>query len=228
MIHFLHLKNTSILEQLRLEEALLRTDNKNWCIINEGSDPAIVMGVSGKPADLIHCDRADIPIIKRFSGGGTVVVDDKTLFVSFIFQKDAVPIKAYPEPILKWSAQLYANAFSIAGFGLRENDYVIGETKCAGNAQYLSKNRWLHHSTFLWDYSHSRMSLLKMPARQPKYRAQRDHGDFIMRLKPHFPSMNDMVTSIRNELGAHFQITDVKNSILSQNFPEHRKSTCII
>ena len=38
-----------ILEQLQLEEALFRADQRNWCLLNSGSPPAIVMGISGLP-----------------------------------------------------------------------------------------------------------------------------------------------------------------------------------
>ena len=34
------------------------------------------MGISGKPEELVNLDRLSIPLIKRFSGGGTVVVDE--------------------------------------------------------------------------------------------------------------------------------------------------------
>ena len=47
-----------IYDQLLLEEALLRSDTRNWCIISEGSPPAIVMGISGKKHELIDCARA--------------------------------------------------------------------------------------------------------------------------------------------------------------------------
>ena len=44
----LRMRQVPILQQLRLEEALLRADDANWCIINDGSaTPAIVMGISG-------------------------------------------------------------------------------------------------------------------------------------------------------------------------------------
>ncbi len=51
--HLLQLQNMPILEQLRLEEALLRADDRNWILINRGSPPAIVMGISGKPINCI-------------------------------------------------------------------------------------------------------------------------------------------------------------------------------
>lgn len=48
LMNLLRLKGTPILQQLHLEEKLLRTSKDNWCIINDGTDsPAIVMGVSG-------------------------------------------------------------------------------------------------------------------------------------------------------------------------------------
>ena len=44
----LRLTRIPILQQLQLEEALLRADSSNWCIINDGTPaPAIVMGISG-------------------------------------------------------------------------------------------------------------------------------------------------------------------------------------
>ena len=47
-LHLLRLENIPILEQLAIEEALLRTDHRNICIVNSGTPPAIVMGISGK------------------------------------------------------------------------------------------------------------------------------------------------------------------------------------
>ena len=151
-INILHLKGTPIFDQLQIEEALLRANGENWCLINEGSPPSIVMGISGKSEELIdhkQIQSAPLPIIKRFSGGGTVVVDDDTLFVSFIFQKEVHDFPCYPEPILRWSEQFYQEAFSIPEFHLLENDYVIGKHKCGGNAQYIKKHRFVHLTTFL-------------------------------------------------------------------------------
>ena len=69
-LHLLTLKNHDIQDQLLLEEALLRKTDKNWCILNHGSPPRIVMGISGKPHDLINMSKIvedPIPLIKRYS-----------------------------------------------------------------------------------------------------------------------------------------------------------------
>lgn len=88
MIRLLQLRHVPVLQQLRLEEALLRNDARNWCITNSGSDPpVVVMGISGKPERLLDLDRVQrdgVPVIRRYSGGGTVVVDRNTHYVSFI------------------------------------------------------------------------------------------------------------------------------------------------
>lgn len=68
-----------------------------------------------------------IPIIRRFTGGGTVVVDHGTIFVTLICNKDAVPnVKPFPRSIMSWSGLLYSQVFEgLADFHLRENGTMI-------------------------------------------------------------------------------------------------------
>lgn len=45
------------------------------------------MGFSAKPPELIDIEKVkkdSIPVIRRFTGGGTVIVDEDTLFGSII------------------------------------------------------------------------------------------------------------------------------------------------
>ncbi|XP_057780373.1 uncharacterized protein LOC130998949 isoform X1 [Salvia miltiorrhiza] len=211
IINLLRLKGVSILQQLHLEERLLRTSSENWCIINDGTTrPTIVMGVSGKPKELLETDavlRDEIPVIRRFTGGGTVIVDQGTIFVTFICNKDAIPgLQSYPRPIMSWSSLIYKNMFQgIGEFGLRENDYVLGNRKFGGNAQSITKNRWVHHTSFLWDYEVSNMGYLKMPTRVPEYRQARNHVEFICRLKE-FMSRSDFINGTTDGVAAYFSL----------------------
>ncbi len=128
------------------------------CLLNRGSPPAIVMGISGKMDELIYREKfhqAPLPVIRRFSGGGTVIVDHNTLFVTLICQADQVPASPFPRSLMQWLAELYRPLFSTQPFDLRENDYTLGERKWGGNAQSIIKGRWLHHSSLLWDYDPS-------------------------------------------------------------------------
>lgn len=83
-----------------------------------------------KPAELLEVDlvlRDQVPVIKRFTGGGTVTVDHGTIFVTFICNRDAVPgLQLYPRPIMSWSSQLYSRVFEGFGdFHLRENGTLM-------------------------------------------------------------------------------------------------------
>lgn len=225
-LHLIELSGTSIYEQLLLEEVLLRTDERSFCLINRGSPRTIVMGISGIPAELLHFERIEqyaIPVIKRFSGGGTVIVDEETLFISFLIAKKDLPVTPYPEPILRWSADLYQKAWNLPGFSLQENDYAIGHLKCGGNAQYLRKDRWLHHTSFLWDYRAENMKCLLLPKKRPAYRKDRSHEEFLCRLKE-FAPMERLIEQLKDELVKQFYIEKVK----SEEIQEIRSRSCRI
>ncbi len=232
MLNILFLKDVPILEQLKIEEALLRADDRNWCIINTGSTPAIVMGISGKPEELINSHKLQqqpIPIIKRFSGGGTVIVDEHTYFLTLIGNKEILDVPCYPQELLKWTEKLYEPAFQGMNFSLRDNDYVIGNKKFGGNAQYICKNRWLHHTSILWDYQKSNMDYLLMPTKVPAYRQGRAHDDFLCRLNVHFSSRELMQSNILKALALRFKIVEVPSqSIKAILGKPHRKATQLV
>jgi len=231
-INLVNLENVPILQQLRLEEALLRADDQNWCIINSGSSPSIVMGISGKKEQLVDMrviKSAPIPIIRRYSGGGTVIVDKDTIFVSFILRKDIFSFECFPEPIHQWSAELYKSALNIDCFTLKENDYVISNKKCGGNAQYFKKDRFVHHTSFLWNFCNEKMKYLKNPSVAPKYRNKRSHTDFLCRLKDFLPSKKQFINQVSQFLGSRFDVVNKSNEMLNSfTCSQHRKSTEII
>jgi lipoate-protein ligase A len=49
------------------------------------------------------------------------------------------------------------------------SDYAFSHRKFGGNAQSITKNRWVHHTSFLWDYDVKNMDYLKIPKRAPEY-----------------------------------------------------------
>lgn len=229
-IHVLRLKNVSILEQLQLEEALLRADQRNWCIINEGAPKAIVMGISGQFNTLINqplIRHKPLPVIRRFSGGGTVIVDEHTQFVSFICNSNELNVPCYPDKVFKWSAVFYQPVFADCGFRLLENDYVIGSKKFGGNAQYMRKDRWLHHSSLLWDFAPHNMEYLMIPSKTPEYRKRRQHTEFLCCLKD-FMEKTTFEERLSAALHHNFEVqeTTFEEAMEVQKEP-HRKATLV-
>ncbi|MES2198919.1 MAG: lipoate--protein ligase family protein [Chlamydiota bacterium] len=229
--HIIYLKNVPIFEQLLLEEQLLRKKEGNFCLFNVGSSPAAVMGISGKPHELLDSEKIKekkLPVIKRFSGGGTVLIDENTLFVSFICNKSAFSFPSYPERIMQWSETVYKNSFNLEGFALRENDFVLENLKCGGNAQYITKDRWIQHTSFLWDFCPKNMECLLHPPKTPPYRQGRSHKDFLCTLKNHFSSKESLFQKITDYLQQEFTVhllEDLESLAFSE---EGRISSCYI
>ena len=207
----------SMLEQLRIEESLYRAGEGNWCIVNRyAGEPVIVLGISGKPEKLVYLDKTredNIPLIKRFSGGGTVVLSPGTFLVSFVCGKEALPdrLAESPSQLMDWSGKFYESVFQRAGsdepFHLRVQDYTIGTSrKIGGNAQALSKNRWVHHTSFLWDYDSSVMQYLRIPEKQPDYRSNRSHGDFLTKISHHVDRADRWWDAFESVLDDHFHV----------------------
>lgn len=136
-----------------------------------------------------------VQVIRRFSGGGTVYVDRGTVFASLICSAAALPpeVPLFPRPLMQWTERVYTPLFRHVSppFALREHDYALGDKKFGGNAQSITKDRFLHHTSFLWDFDPANMAYLKLPPKAPAYREGREHGSFICRLKDHFPSSRD-------------------------------------
>eukprot|EP00428_Durinskia_dybowskii_P062945 CAMPEP_0170378976 /NCGR_PEP_ID=MMETSP0117_2-20130122/13095_1 /TAXON_ID=400756 /ORGANISM="Durinskia baltica, Strain CSIRO CS-38" /LENGTH=190 /DNA_ID=CAMNT_0010634381 /DNA_START=354 /DNA_END=922 /DNA_ORIENTATION=+ len=113
-----------------------------------------------------------------------------------------------------------ANADQSQKFGLLENDYVWGDRKIGGNAQTITKGRWVHHTSFLWKFDSTRMGYLKMPSKRPAYRADRQHQDFLCEISPllredcrHPAVFND---TMQTQLNNFFQTRDRQEEVGSE------------
>ncbi|ELR22781.1 biotin/lipoate A/B protein ligase domain containing protein [Acanthamoeba castellanii str. Neff] len=186
----------TILQQLHVEEALFkRHPDRSYLLVHHAAPPAVVLGMSGQVHRDVVVERvvADgVPVIRRFSGGGTVYVDRSTLFSTLISTADFLrpdQVKVFPREVMAWVGGFYRRAFADAHvedgavFALRENDY---------------------HTSFLWDFEEVKLNAyLAHPEKQPAYRLQRPHSDFVCRLRDRFParSIEDMVGAIRGAMG---------------------------
>lgn len=203
----IHKKLFSIEKQLSLEKKLLQNAQKPFCIINEGTSSSVVLGINNKLEEHVNIKNTQkdgVAIIKRFSAGGAVFVDHNTLFVSFIISKKDLSIEFFPEIILRWAFNLYKPIFKNFNFQLIENDFVIDNKKIVGNALYIKKDRFLIHSSFLFDFDISKISkYLLFPPKVPLYREKREHKDFLTPLKNKI-SKNIFLVNLKKILKIHF------------------------
>lgn len=126
----------------------MRNSEHNWCIFSKGPIKThIVLGISNKPEEMLNVEKIkslNIPVIRRYSGGGTVICDSNTYFISFILNKSLFPPElCFPPTLTKFFGLFYQNVFNklnkyqMPSFSLLENDYLLNNKKFGGNAQCI-------------------------------------------------------------------------------------------
>ena len=190
-LRLVELPRWPIKRMLRLEEALVRHEPGNWCLITAlpPQQPTVVVGLGGKPERLLDASelkKRPVPVVRRFTGGGTVVVNGGVVVTSLIVDKGCEACAPFPRDIMKWTEDIYRKAFADLidsdQFALRDHDYVFQDRKVGGNAQSIVKDKWIHHTSFLWDFDDADMRYLTLPEKRPEYRGDRSHDDFLAKL----------------------------------------------
>ncbi len=185
---------SSVMEDLALDEAMLieADEGRGPPLVRfwEPRDYAVILGASCRLRNDVQVDacRADgVPILRRSSGGGTVVIGPGALNVSVILPASAAPglsaVDAAQRHVLDRIASSIARAsrpVTVLGHG----DLTIGDRKCGGSAQRRLKQWFMVHCSILYDFPIERIDrYLAMPARQPAYREGRAHRDFLCNLE---------------------------------------------
>ena len=192
-MHFLDLTLPTPEENLALDEALLaaaeETGDGETLRIWESATPFVVLGYFCQLAndvDEAACRAGGVPILRRVSGGGTVLQGPGCLNFAVVLDMRTEPmlrdIGRSNSIILDRIADALAPRFSGIEFH-PPNDIAIAGRKFSGNAQRRRRDWMLHHGTLLYDFPLANVArCLREPQRQPDYRASRPHRDFLMNL----------------------------------------------
>src|ERR1041385_602814 len=181
-------------ENLACDEALLDAAEAGECgeLLRfwESRVHFVAVGYANKISTEVNvpaCTARGIPILRRCSGGGTVlqgpgclnyalvlriVPDGATRSVSaanqFIMERNRVAIQS--------GFHKLQSAIAISG----HTDLTLAGRKFSGNSQRRRKLHLLFHGTFLLNFDLPLVSeLLQMPSKHPDYRQGRAHGEFL-------------------------------------------------
>lgn len=164
------------------EELARRPGGAPLLRIWEARRSAVVLGAGGRRGQEVEPGVAEargVPVLRRRSGGGTVLIGPGCLCYSIMIRLDTAPRLLN----VAWSiATLQGLIATLVGAGLRvaEGDLVIGERKVGGCAQRRSAGVLLHHGTLLYEPPLGLMTaLLCEPLRRPAYRRGRRHAEFV-------------------------------------------------
>jgi lipoate---protein ligase len=183
----------SVAEDLALDEALLIEADEGrvpplvrfW----EPGDYAVVLGASRRLRDEVRieaCRNDRVPILRRSSGGGTVVIGPGALNVAVVLPQTAAPglsavdaAQCYVVERIAESIRRAGRPVAVVGHG----DLVLGDRKCGGSAQRRMKRWFLVHCSILYQFPIERFDrYLAIPERQPAYRQGRPHHEFVTNL----------------------------------------------
>jgi lipoate-protein ligase A len=170
-----------LFEAEHIDDGLLRL----W----EPENYFVVLGHSNRLRTEVNspaCVAAGIPFLRRVSGGGTVLQGPGCLNYSLLLDSqihDVRNIDAGFRYVLERHRQLFSELaceeVHIAG----TSDLTVAARKFSGNAQYRKSRYVLVHGTFLLGLDLSVIDgCLRLPAKQPDYRKNRPHLDFVTNL----------------------------------------------
>jgi lipoate-protein ligase A len=151
----------------------------------------VVLGSSNKVHDEVSieaCKAEGIPILRRHSGGGTVVQGPGCLNYALILQIDphgsTCNITETTNYVMRRHAETLSDLLHEKVEVKGSSDLVISGKKYSGNAQRRKLKALLFHGTFLYDFDIERIEMyLKIPAKQPLYRDYRTHANFVTNIK---------------------------------------------
>ena len=189
-------RDDAVLRELALDEALLEEAHeglraepvvRTWM----AGRPAVVVGSSSRveeEVDVAACRAAGVAIVRRPSGGATVLLGPGCLMWTVVspFPEGVPPVERIHEAMLgPLAGGLVAEGIAASRRGT--SDLVIDSTdglrKVSGNALRVRRHGVLYHGTLLDAFDIPLAErLLRHPPREPDYRGRRPHGAFLANL----------------------------------------------
>lgn len=169
--------------------------------------PIVVMARSNPESDCRHdlCQAAQIPVLRRLGGGGTVLLDSGCvvisvgIWVNLDFQHNLF-MNLFHQSLQKILKDHWDLTTDLNGLA----DMVVGGRKFLGASLFRSQMYLLYQGSLLIHGDIELMTrLLPHPSKEPDYRQGRSHRDFLVNLN-----------ELRPELYA-----DQAAEVLSKTFP---------
>ncbi len=179
----------------------------------ESASPFVVVGYANQVATEVNvaaCEARRIPILRRCSGGGTVVQGPGCLNYSLVLPitKDGPlhSIATANQFIMRKNRTAIESVLGKPVAIRGHTDLAAAELKFSGNSQRRRQHFLLFHGTFLLNFDLALIGeLLRMPSKQPHYRENREHASFLTNLNV---SAEETKIALRKAWGADSPLTN--------------------
>lgn len=200
------------LDEALLEEAEAAPQPRELLRLWESPEPAVILGRSSRLAEEVcreACERRGIPILRRSSGGASVVIGPGCLMYGVILSYELRPSLAALDEAHRYVLSRVAAAARQLDPDAEwrgTSDLTVRNRKFSGNSLRCKRRCLLYHGTLLYDFDLSLVGeLLGVAPRQPEYRAGRDHGEFVANL----PTTAD---ALREALRREWQVDESRET----------------
>jgi lipoate-protein ligase A len=193
-MQYLEYTGRDAVEDLSIDEALLDDAEsgdqpREVLRIWECRETAVIIGRSSSLATEVkvdECRRRRVPVLRRSSGGATVVIGPGCLMYSVVLSYALRPHLRAVDLTHTFVLDTVLSAVHRQVPGaerLGTSDLAITGRKFSGNSLRCRREHLLYHGTLLYGFPLASVGeLLGTPPRQPDYRAGREHGAFITNL----------------------------------------------
>ena len=204
----------SLEENLALDEALLEQaeagqSDDDVLRLWESRQTAVIIGRSSRiqdEVDVAACTKDSIPILRRCSGGTSVVIGPGCLMYGVVLSYRRNPALRMVDVAHKYVLGKVTEAVNQvvpSAVFQGTSDLTLDNRKFSGNSLRCKRDHLLYHGTVLCDFAVELIGRwLKLPPRQPDYRHERSHEEFVTNI-----GLN--ATQLRQALADQWQASDV-------------------
>lgn len=156
----------------------------------------VVLGRSNKASEEVHverCNELGVEILQRYGGGGTVLLYPGCLVVSVGAWVDSPYDNDRYFKLLNQSIINTINGRLNCALGQKGySDIVHGTKKLAGTSLFRSRHYLLYQASVILTLDIGAINTcLKHPSKEPDYRKNRGHAEFLTGLSELDPSKSD-------------------------------------
>ena len=214
-MQYLDLTLPTAAENLALDEALLEEAETAATPIEtlrlwEPQHPMVVVGRSSHVDVEVRvdvCRDLGIPVLRRVSGGATIVAGPGCLMYAVILSYKLRPDLRQLSQAHRHVLGMLASALTPLASGVQyrgTSDLALDQFKFSGNSARCRRENLLYHGTLLYDFPLDLIErCLAMPPRMPDYRERRPHGRFVTNLPLE-------ATTIRKALASAFDAHELR------------------
>jgi lipoate-protein ligase A len=232
-VYFLDITLPTPEENLAIDEALLlgaeADGDAEYLRVWESPDDFAVLGKNCRVAEDVwveNCQSDEVPVLRRISGGGTVLLGPGCLNYTLVLRLDQSAelggVQSSFDYILERSFRpLRAIHQSIGRAG--QSDLMLSGRKFCGNAQRRQRTHLLHHGSVLYAFALDKIPrYLKEPSRQPDYRSRRSHLDFLTNLPSGREQLRDGLRAAWNATSdAETMPDDLVEKLVRERYGQH-------